>query len=277
MSTTTATPAEAAPAGTGRVTQVRVLKSEWIKLRTLRSTFWTLFAATVVTIGLGMVFSWGFANRLGDRSRPIPDAHALAVTVPLRPYVIAQLAIGVLGVMIITGEYSTGVIRATLAAVPTRLPVLWAKAVVFSVVVLVLMEIMAFVAFFGGEAILSSQHVQATLSSPQALRIVTGVGLYLTVVGLLGTALGTIIRSTAGSIAALFGILLVLPILGEVLNLTSWGKHITPYLPSNAGGDLLTNTPDPGSLGPWTGFGVFVLYAAIAMAIAAYLLKRRDA
>ncbi|MBO2463481.1 ABC transporter permease subunit [Actinomadura violacea] len=270
---TTATP----PLRTGRVTLPRVLNSEWIKLWTLRSTFWTLLAAIVATVALGMLFSWGFASRLGDRARPVEHAATMAVTVPLRPYVIAQLAVGVLGVMVITGEYSTGMIRATLSAVPARLPVLGAKAAVFGVVVLVMMEIASFAAFLGGEAILSTRHVQATLSSPQALRIVIGVGLYLTVVGLLGTALGTIIRSTAGAIAALFGILLVLPVLGEVLNLTSWGKHITPYLPSNAGGDLLTNAPDPGSLAPWTGFGVFVLYTAAAMAVAAYLLKRRDA
>jgi ABC-2 type transport system permease protein len=273
MTTATTT----AVSATGRVTHPRVLNSEWIKLRTLRSTFWSLFAAIVATVGLGMLFSWGLANRLSDHAHRVPDARTLAVTVPLQPYVIAQLAVGVLGVMVITGEYSTGMIRATMSAVPSRTPVLWAKATVFGLVVLVLMEIVSFVTFFGGEAILSSQHVQATLSSPQALRIVTGVGLYLTVVGLLGTALGTIIRSTAGAIAALFGLLLVLPILGEVLNLTSWGKHITPYLPGNAGGDLLTNNPDPGSLGPWTGFGIFVLYAAVAMAVAAYLLKRRDA
>jgi ABC-2 type transport system permease protein len=271
----TATAPAAVPAG--KVTQLRVLNSELIKIRTLRSTFWTLLAAVVATFGLGLVFSWGFATRLADHARPIGDAATLAVTVPLRPYVIAQLAVGVLGVMVITGEYSTGMIRATLAAVPGRLPVLWAKSAVFGAIVLVLMEAVSFATFLGGEAILSSQHVQASLATPQALRIVAGVGLYLTVVGLLGTALGAIIRSTAGAIAALFGILLVLPVLGEVLNLTSWGKHITPYLPSNAGGDLLTNAPDPGSLGPWTGFGVFVLYTAAAMAAASYLLKRRDA
>jgi ABC-2 type transport system permease protein len=268
---TTATP-------TAHVTQLRVLNSEWIKLRTLRSTFWSLFAAVVATIGLGMLFSWGFASRVGSgHAERIGDAATIAVTVPTRPYILAQLAVGVLGVMVITGEYSTGMIRATLAAVPNRLPVLWAKAAVFGVVVLVLMEIVSFVTFFAGQAILSTQHIQASLSSPQALRIVSGVGLYLMVVGLLGTALGTIIRSTAGAIAALFGTMLVLPLLGEVLNLTSWGKHITPYLPSNAGGDLLTNNPDPGSLAPWTGFGYFVLYTVVAMAVAAFLLKRRDA
>jgi ABC-type transport system involved in multi-copper enzyme maturation permease subunit len=262
---------------TATVTQGRVLRSEWIKLWSLRSTFWSLFAATCATVGLGLLFSWGFSSRLGDRAHPMDDAALRAVTVPLQPYVIAQLAVGVLGVMVITGEYSTGMIRATLAAVPARLPVLWAKALVFGLVVLVLMEVVAFVTFLSGEQILSGRHVDATLSSPQALRIVIGVGLYLTVVGLLGTALGTIIRSTAGAIASLFGLLLVLPILGEVLNQTSWGKNITPYLPSNAGGDLLTNAPDPGSLGPWTGFGLFCLYTAVAMAIAAVMLKRRDA
>ncbi|MDN3357812.1 ABC transporter permease subunit [Actinomadura sp. DC4] len=262
---------------TATVTQARVLNSEWIKLRTLHSTFWSLLAATAATFGLGLLFSWGFAGRLADPKRHIDDAASLAVIVPLRSYAVAQLAVGVLGVMVITGEYSTGTIRATLASVPRRLPVLWAKAAVFGAVVLVLMEAVSFVTFFGGQAILSTRHVQATLSSPQALRIVIGVGLYLTVVGLLGTALGTIIRSTAGAIAALFGILLVLPGMGEVLDLTSWGRHITPYLPSNAGGALLTNEPDPGSLGPWTGFGYFASYTVIAMAVAAYLLKRRDA
>jgi ABC-2 type transport system permease protein len=273
MSTATMTQ----PARTGKVTQARVLYSEWIKLRTLRSTFWSLSAAIIATVGLGMLFSLGLARRLGDHAHPLEDAARLAVVVPLQAYFVAQLAVGVLGVMVITGEYSTGMIRATLAAAPGRLPVLWAKSLVFGAVVLVVMEVVSFVTFFGGEAILSTQHAEATLSSPQALRIVTGIGLYLTVVGLLGTALGTIIRSTAGAIAALFGILLVLPVLGQVLDDTSWGKHITPYLPANAGGDLITNDPAPGSLGPWTGFGVFVLYAAVAMAIAAYLLKRRDA
>jgi len=275
-STDMSTAGAAQPPRADQVTPSRVLRSEWIKLWTLRSTFWTLLAAIVVTVGLGMLFSWGFAGHAADPKDPVPDAAMRAVTVPLQPYVIAQLAIGVLGVMIITGEYSTGMIRATLAAVPTRLPVLCAKAAVFAVVVLVLMEAMAFVAFFGGEAIIATHHLDASLSSPQALRIVVGVGLYLTVVGLLGTALGAIIRNTAGAIAALFGILLILPLLGEVLNLTSWGKHVTPYLPSNAGGDLLTNMPDPGSLGPWTGFALFCLYTAGAMAVASYLLRRRD-
>lgn len=263
----------------GRVTQLRVLHSEWIKLRTLRSTFWSLAAAIALMDGFAMLFSWGFVQRLANHPRRFPDAAQTAITFPIRPYFVAQLAVGVLGVMVITGEYSTGMIRATVAAVPHRLPVLWAKSAVFAALVLVLMEIASFVAFLGGQAIIStsSLHVSATLSTPGALRAVAGVGLYLTVVGLFAVALGTIIRNTAGAIAAVFGTLLVLPVLGELLGETSWGKDIPKYLPSNAGGALLQAPTDSSMLAPWTGFGVFCLYTVIALAAAAYTLKRRDA
>ncbi len=261
---------------TAEVTQVRVLNSEWIKLRTLRSTFWSLLAAIGVMIALSVLFSWVFEAQWADmpaRRRADFDP----ITIPLRGWFFAQLAVGVLGVMVITGEYSTGMIRATLAAVPKRLPVLWAKALVFSVVVLVLTTITSFVCFFLGQAFFSVRHIDTTLSAPAALRIVTGVGLYLTLVGLIAVSFGTLLRSTAGAIAAVFGVLLVLPVVGEVLTLTSWGSHITPYLPSNAGQALLQIKPDPGGLGPWTGIGLFALYTAIALAAAAYTLKRRDA
>jgi ABC-2 type transport system permease protein len=275
--TATLTPPPAATAG--KVTQVRVLRSEWIKFRTLRSTFFTLVAAVVVMVGFGLLISWGLASHLADRGvRHLDtDPRIMAQTFPLEGYGFAQLAVGVLGVMVISGEYSTGMIRASMSAVPRRLPVLWAKAAVFSVVVLVLMTVTSFVTFFGGEAILSSQHVQATLSSPGELRIVFGTALYLTVVGLLAVGLGALIRNTAGAIAALFGVLLVLPVLGRVLDLTSWGKDVPKYLPSNAGQALLAVTPDPGGLGPWTGFGFFCAYTAAVMVAAAVLLKRRDA
>jgi ABC-type transport system involved in multi-copper enzyme maturation permease subunit len=265
-----------APAGQGRVTQMRVLNSEWIKFRTLRSSFYSLLAAIALMDGLAMLFSWGFENRISS-GHHFPDAATDAITFPLRPYFVAQLAVGVLGVMVITGEYSTGMIRATLSAVPHRLPVLWAKAFVFAVVVLVLMEIASFVAFLGGEQIISAVHIQASLSTSGALRCVTGVGLYLTVVGLFAVAMGTIIRNTAGAIAAVFGTLLVLPVLGELLGETSWGKDIPKYLPSNAGQALLQAKSDPSYLAPWTGFGLFCAYTAVAMLIAAIVLKRRDA
>ncbi|MCW2947198.1 MAG: transporter permease [Actinoallomurus sp.] len=260
---------------TGKVTQVRVLHSEWIKLRTLRSTFFTLLAAVIAMIGMGLLFSYVFESQWATME-PQRKADFSAITLPLRGYFLAQLALGVLGVLVISGEYSTGMIRATLSAVPKRLPVLWAKAAVFGAVTLVLMLVTSFVTFFGSQAVLSSRHLQTTLSAPGAVRIVAGTALYLTVVGLLGVALGALIRNTAGAIATVFGLLLVLPVLGEVLP-SSWSKHITPYLPSNAGQALLNVRPDPGGMGPWTGFGLFCVYAVVALAAAAYVLRRRDA
>jgi len=165
-------------------------------------------------------------------------------------------------------------VKSTFAAIPTRLPVLWAKALLYAVVTAALMIPSAFVAFLGGQQLLGSHGT--TLSSPHALRAVFGVGLYLTVIGVLAVAIGFLVRRTAGGIAALFGLLLVLPGLGNLLP-TSWKTHLLPYLPSNAGSALYTLHPeDPGTLAPWTGFGVLCLWTAAALLAAAVLLKRRD-
>jgi ABC-type transport system involved in multi-copper enzyme maturation permease subunit len=245
----------------GKVTLLRVLKSEWIKLRTVSSTSITLLAAVAAMVGLGML---------------VRDlAHFNGAEVSLGMYRPAQLAIGVLGVMVFTGEYSTGMIHATLTAVPRRLPMLVAKAAVFTGVVLVLMTAASFAAFFGGQAVLSSAHLATHLSDPGVTRVVFGTALYLTVVGLFGVALGAIIRSSAGAIATLVGILLVLPGLGALLP-ADWAQHIDPYLPSNAGQAVLSVVPDP-AMAPWTGLALFAGYAAVLLGLAAWLLKRRDA
>ena len=260
----------------GRVTQGRLIKSEWIKFRTLRSSRWSLIAGVGAMIAIAVLFSLAMKNHYPHMSRarqleidPVAD--------PMRGVLLGQLAIGVLGVMMITGEYTTGMIRASLAAAPKRLPVLWAKALVFTVVAWVVMTITAFVSFFLAQAIFSSIHINKSLSDPGVLRAVFGEGLYLTVVGLLGVALGAIIRSTAGAIAALFGILLVVPVLGEVLNLTSFGDKVNPYLPSNAGERVMALTTTSPDLKPWPGFFLFLGYAVVAMVAAAVLLKKRDA
>jgi len=277
MTTTTLTadPLAQAPAPRGHVTQARVLRSEWIKLRTLRSTFFTLLTAMVALIGLGTLFSAFTASRWTTMS-PGERAHFDPALTSLRGFFLAQLAIGVLGVLMISGEYATGMIRATLAAVPTRLPVLWAKAALFAVVVWVLTTASALVAFLIGQSLLASRHIGISLSDPGALRMVLGAGLYLTVVGLLGVAVGALVRNTAGGIATVFGVLLVVPVLAEALP-TSWGNHINQWLPSNAGQSLLSLHHEAHTLQPWTGFAVFCLYAVVALAGAAVLLKRRDA
>lgn len=262
------------PAGL-RVTQLRVLRSEWLKFWSLRSSYIALAAGVVGMIGFGVLFSAVTASRWPS----LREARKLAfdpTMTSLRGYELAQLIIGVLGVLLVTGEYGTGMIRASMSAAPKRLPVVWAKAAVFTVVAFLVGECTSFVSFFAGQALLSSQHIQTTLGGPEVLRTVFGTGLYVTGVGLLGVALGWIIRSTAGGIATLFGLLLVLPALGEALPDT-WAQHINPYLPSNAGQSLAAVHPDTGMLAPWTGFGVFCIYVVVAFALAAYLVKRRDA
>ncbi|MEU6410356.1 ABC transporter permease [Microbispora sp. NPDC046933] len=256
-----------------RVTQARVLRSEWIKLRSLRSTVYTLVAAVVTTIGAGIVlcaFLAGQAAPPGSPHQALFDPAGAS----LRGVSLAQLAIGVLGVLLVTSEYSTGMIRATLSAVPRRLPVLWAKAAVFTVVAAVLMTAASFAAFLGGQAILGERGT--TLATDGVARAVAGAGLYLTVVGLLGVGFGFILRNTAGAIATLFGLLLVLPTLGEVLP-ADWAGHVVPYLPSNAGQVIMSVHPAPGEPAPWAGFAVFCGYAAATITVAAVLLKRRDA
>ena len=262
-----------APTDPPQVTLRRVLSSEWVKLRSLRSSWITvaLAVAALVLVAIigGVVTNQNWAHlRAGELSRFDPIGRSLT------GLNLSQLAIGVLGVLFVTGEYGTGSIRSTLAAAPKRLPVLWAKAILFGSVTLVLMEISAFVAFLAGQAALGSHGT--TLSAAGAVRATVGTGLYLTVVALLGVALGFIIRSTAGGIAALFGVLLVLPGILAILP-QSWQDNIGPYLPSNAGAVLYDLHPEGTSLAPWTGFAVFCLYAVIALVAAAVVLKRRDA
>ncbi|MGI8331704.1 ABC transporter permease subunit [Actinomadura scrupuli] len=262
-------------AARGHVTQARVLHSEWIKLRTLRSTFATLLAAAVMMIGLGPLFSAVTADRWSAMSaaeRAALDPTALS----LIGFFLAQLAVGVLGVLVVTGEYSTGMIRASFSAVPRRLPVLWAKAAVYGVVTWALMTGASLAAFLAGQALMSATDAGASLGDPGVTRAVLGTGLYLTVVALLSVGIGAMIRNTAGGTATVFGLLLVLPELVNALP-SSWSGRVGPYLPSNAGHAIAVLHPDRHTLPPWTGFTVFCLYAAGALAGAALVLRRRDA
>jgi len=256
------------------VTQARVTRSEWTKLWTVRSTIWSLVIATVLTIGLPILASTVISSHWADRS-PAERAHFNPLDPALVGSLLAQLVIGVLGVLVITGEYSTGMIRASLSAVPKRLPVLWAKAAVFAAVTFVLMLPSVLIAFFASQSILSSHRAYAW-SHPGVARAVIGAALYLTVVALLSLAIGFILRNTAGAIAAFAALFFVIPPLMNVLP-TSWNNAISPYLPSNAGGAVMQLTHDSTTLAPWTGFAVFVGYAVLGLAIAAVLFVRRDA
>jgi len=210
-----------------------------------------------------------------DRATFDPAAYSLS------GFFLAQLAVGVLGVLTITSEYQTGSVRATFAATPQRQAVLAAKAVVVGVVTALIGTASAFAAFLVGQAVLADQEgLQAHLGDPGVLRSVVGAGLYLAVLGLLAVGLGTLIRSTVGATAVVVGLVFVLPgIVGALPS--SWDEAVTPYLPSDAGQALIGRTKFAPQglhlLSPWMGFAVVCAYAAAALAAAAVLLRRRDA
>jgi hypothetical protein len=257
----------------GRVTFPRVTRAEWVKLVSLRSSWITFAAAVVAIIALGALVSY-VTNTHWDHMNPRERAGFDPVGRSLGGVELAQLAVGVLGVLVVTGEYATGMIRSSLMAVPRRLPVLGAKLLVFCACTFVLTLVSAFAAFLLGQQLLGSHGT--TLGAPSALRAVIGVALYLTVVGALAVGLGFAVRSTAGGIAALVGLLLVLPGVGRLLPDT-WQPHVLPYLPSNAGAGVFAVQPEAGMLGVWTGFAVFCAWAAAALVLGAVVLKRRDA
>lgn len=276
---TTATPAHAAsaprilPASAGRATFAGALRSEFTKIRSVRSTYWTLLALVVVTVGFGALASWGAATH---EHGPFFDATQRS----LGGLYISQLIMGVLGVLVITAEYSTGMIRTTLSTMPYRGTIVAAKAVVFTVVAFVTGLITCFASFFLGQALLASHHLNATLGQPNVLRAVIGGALFLTASGLLGFGLGLLLRHTAGAISSVVALLFVISILINFLP-QSWQVHVDKWIPAIAGTQIWTTVAaGPGStpmFAPWTGFAVFCGYAAIALLAGLVLFRRRDA
>ena len=260
-----------------------VIKSETTKLRTVRSTVWTLFATLVVTIGIGSLIALARTSRWENLSR-----HEMLTFDPtnfsLRGVFLAQLAIGVLGVLIVSSEYSSGMIRTTFAAVPQRRVVLYSKALVFSVIAYITTAVGCLAAFLIGQAIFHGKQYPAplggpvgvSLSSPGALRSVLLAAFYLTVVGIIGLSLGSLMRRTAGAIATLFGIVFVLPILTSALP-SPWDTDVGKFLPSGAGVATFTVKHTSDLLHPGPGFLVLVAYAVFALWLAGFALTRRDA
>ncbi|MCW2544056.1 MAG: putative transporter transrane protein [Frankiales bacterium] len=257
-----------------KVTQLRVLKSEWTKFRSLRSTVWTLLIAVVLMVGLAALLS-AVTNSQFHTLKPEEKATFNPIAASLGGISFAQLAIGVLGVLLISGEYSTGMIRASLTAVPKRLPVLWAKVAVYAGVVFVIMLASSFGAFLLGQALLGTHGVG--LSAPGAVRSIYGAALYLTIAGTIGVAIGALIRNSAGGISAFVGLFFLAPPLSMLLP-SSMSDAITPYLPSNAGGALYGGaSPFDKPLDPWVGFAVLCSYAVVLVAAAAVRLRKSDA
>jgi ABC-type transport system involved in multi-copper enzyme maturation permease subunit len=260
---------------------VDVLLSEWTKFRTVRSSFLTLAVGAVLGIGLGAIVSIVSANHYATD----PEVHFNwnPTDRSLGSLMLTQLAFAILGVLVVTGEYSTGMIRTSLAAVPNRSKMLAAKTAVMTVVMFVASEIVSFAAFFIGQALISGKAPSANLGQPEVLRAVFGNGLYLTSLALVGLALGVILRHAAAGIGTFVAILLVLPSIALALP-TSWAKPIERYWPTNAGfrvastGHGLERFSISGSvMAPWTGFAVMVVFVAALLVIAFLLIERRDA
>ncbi len=271
--TAPAAPRSAAPGAEAQpVTLRRVIRSEWIKFWTLRSTWAVLGAALVGMLVLALVVAYNTRHLTHNL-----QANDIAPSSTLQGYYLAQLLIGALGVLFVSGEYGTGMIRSTLVAVPRRLPVLWAKLVVFVTVTAASMITISIVAFVCAQALLSHYRTGFSLSDPGVLRVVIGTGIYLTLVGMIGGALGWIVRSTPGALVAYFAVVLVLPVLfGDALG--NWGKEVAQFLPDQAGASFSTSIPESSySLSPWVGLLVLVGWVAAALAIAAWGLRRRDA
>jgi ABC-2 type transport system permease protein len=260
----------------GRVTLPHVLRSEWTKLWTLRSTRWSMLVSFIAMAGLGPLIAAVQMSRWGQL-QPHDRLTYDAINTGVGGYHLAQLTIGVLGVLVISGEYSTGMIRSSMMAVPRRLPVLWAKLGVYAAVTFVTMLVASLISFFAVQAIVTQHHVQHGIGDPGALRTVIGAALFLTVLAVLCLGVGGILRNTAGGIATFVALLFVLPGISAILP-SSVNDSISPYLPLNAGTTIASHRFDNSHhLTAWGGFGLFCAYAAVAVLGAVISLKRRDA
>jgi len=260
-----------------RVTGPRVLRSEWTKMWSLRSTWITLGLGLLFLVGFGVIAAVQYKSKVhSGQTLDTQWIGSTALSLSLFGINFAELALGVLGVLIVAGEYSTGMIRSTLAAVPRRLPVLWSKAAVYGVVALIVGTVGAFATYLIDHYLLGGTPAAQSITESGVLRSLFGAGLYLALVGVIGAALGVLMRSVAGSVAVLIGVLLLVPSLVSLLP-HSWQNHVSEYLPSNAGQAMFALHHDAGALSPTAGLFVFLGWTVLALGGAAYRLARTDA
>lgn len=279
----TATPistADTTPTATrkqSRVTLARVMRSEWIKFWSVRSTITTLIIGAVSLIGIGLLAASNYSDGGGDllpggEMNPVNPVNP--VDISLAGLNFAQLAIGTLGALLMAGEYSTGMIRSSLTAVPKRLSVLGAKIGVFTGVTFVVGILATAITFTAGQAIIGAGG--ASWSDPGVARAVIGAAVVLTGSGILGIGLGAVLRSTSAAITTIVGVLFLLPAVASLLLPDSWYEVIR-YLPADAASAFTTVDPVVDALAPWTGLAVFGAYVAATVTAAAVRLVRTDA
>ncbi len=266
------------PAGKSsvKVTQARVIRSEWTKFHSLRSSKVIVGLTALLTIGLGAIITAVIAAQWATHMSPSDKARFDPAIAPLQGVHLSQLAVGVLGVMLISGEYATGMIRSSLTVVPARMPVLRAKLAVFTAVVGVTSLVSCFVAFLVGEQILDGQGLGVSMASSHALHTIFGAAIYMLLVAVIGMGLGALLRNTAAAISTLAGLFFVVPIIFNFLP-SSWSDHIAPYLPAQAG-EAFWNKPDGVAISsPWVALLVLLGWTAVILIPAFARLDRSDA
>jgi ABC-2 type transport system permease protein len=255
------------------------LRSEFTKIRSVRSTYWSLIL--LVLAGLG----WAIANCAGEAARwastPAADRAGFDPTQAsiVGLALLGQLVIVVLGALTLTSEYSTGMIRTSLTVMPRRGVLYGAKAAVLAGVTLAVAVVTSFAAFFTGQYLLRSTHLAATLSEPGVLRAVLGTALYITLSGLFAFGLGAIIRNTAGAMTAAYGLLFLVPQLAKALP-SAWYADVQRWLPGGDVVNAITSTQavnNPQLFSAWGEFAVFGAYTAVLLVIGVLLFSRRDA
>ncbi|MFC8924153.1 ABC transporter permease [Cellulosimicrobium sp. NPDC057127] len=259
-----------------------VLRAEWIKFRTLRSTAWTLAITVVVMAAIALMFA-ALMSSLSDDPELAASSGGLmpGVMIVTFGYSFAQLVVAVLGALTITGEYSTGMIRSTFSAVPTRLPAFAAKSLVLAVVTFVVSALGVVASYLVAMPFLSGTPLEVDLGAEGTIRALLGAPLYLAAIAVLSVALGAIIRNSAGTIFGLVALLLVVPSILQAIP-TDWVRDLAQFLPSTAGerlviGDAMNGMGTDFILSPWQGFAVLVAWVAVAWVAAALVIKRRDA
>jgi ABC-2 type transport system permease protein len=282
----TPTPGAPSAAVAGTVTFGSIVRSELTKLRSVRSTYWTLLAALVFMVFIGTLAVNATATPFSHKEGDAEFDPMLLTFVGIQ---LAQLAIGVLGVLAITSEYGTGMIRTTFTAVPHRTKLLLGKTVAFALVALVAATVMCVLVFFIGQGLYGAEGLHYSLlrfetplwhgGSPAPGRALVGAILYLVVSGLLGFALGALIRRTPGAIVALVVLQFVAVAIFFAIAAAAGGawRTLPSWLPTQAGHQVFTviHTED-GIKSPWGGLAVMVAWAAGILAIAALLLEKRD-
>ncbi|PSL51834.1 hypothetical protein B0I31_11728 [Saccharothrix carnea] len=257
-----------------RVAFRHTLHAEWVKLRSLRSTWCTL--ACLFAVGLGITsLATSSAGAEHESASAAERAAWDPTNLSLTTYVVAQLIIGVLGILVVTSEYATGLVRTSLAATPRRHRLLAAKVVVATAVALVVGQALMFAAFLLGQSLLAARDVpHAALGDPGVLSAVAGGGLYLAAIALLAIGLGTIMRATAGALATLVGIVFLVPALAGLF--PSWLRGLLDFWPTRGAAAVFATVPDPAYPHPWLNLGGMCLGVVAVLAAAFVVFRRRD-